>query len=168
MTDVLPSRSPSADTRVCRPVEDAAELMLHHRIRRLVFVEEQGLFDRDDRDDSDDDPRTVHVLGLVEGVAAGTVRLYPLDHPLEPGDAPGHRALWKGDRLAVLPDQRHSGIGGPLVRFAVATAAARGGSRMDAMVQAVNTRFFVSLGWTAVGGPFEHLGVPHQSMTIAL
>ena len=185
MTDVLPSRSRSADVRTCRPVEGAAELALHHRIRRLVFVEEQGLFDRDDRDERDDDPRTLHVLGLVDGVPAGTVRLYPLDHnafdplgpdphdhaldhPLSPPDHAAERGRWKGDRLAVLPDQRHSGIGGPLVRFAVATAAARGGSRMDATVQAGNTRFFLGLGWTAVGGPYDHLGVPHQSMTIAL
>lgn len=157
MKDVLPSRSPSADTRTCRPVGDAAERALHHRIRQLVFVEEQGLFLADDRDAHDDDPATVHVLGVVDGVPAGTVRLYPLGG-----------GLWKGDRLAVLPDQRHSGIGGPLVRYAVATAAALGGRRMDATVQAVNTAFFRALGWTCVGGPVDHLGVPHQSMTIEL
>lgn len=156
MKDVLPSRSPSADTRTCRPVADAVELALHHRIRRVVFVEEQGLFAHDDRDEHDDDPATVHVLGLVGGEPAGTVRLYPLG---------GRR--WKGDRLAVLPDQRHAGIGAPLVRFAVATAAERGGSRMDATVQEVNTAFFLRLGWTCVGGPYAHLGVPHRSMTIA-
>lgn len=155
MKDVLPSRSPSADTRSCREVGDAADLALHHRIRRLVFVEEQALFADDDTDEHDADPATVHVLGHVGGEPAGTVRLYPI------GDG-----LWKGDRLAVLPDLRHSGIGGPLVRFAVATAASLGGSRMDATVQAVNTAFFLRLGWTAVGGPVGHLGVPHQSMTI--
>jgi putative N-acetyltransferase (TIGR04045 family) len=165
--DVLRSRSRSADLRTCRSVEGPAELALHHRIRRLVFVEEQGLFDRDDRDERDDDPRTVHVLGLVDGLPAGTVRLYPLEPP-GPVGHPRDGGLWKGDRLAVLPDQRRSGIGGPLVRFAVATATATGGSRMDATVQAGNTTFFLGLGWTAVGGPYDHLGVPHQSMTIAL
>ncbi|MCW2616200.1 MAG: GCN5-related N-acetyltransferase [Frankiales bacterium] len=155
MKDVLPSRSSSTGTRTCRPVRDTDELAVHHRIRRHVFVEEQGLFPDDDRDVHDDDPATVHVLGLVDGQPAGTVRLYPLA-----GE------LWKGDRLAVLAEQRHSGIGGPLVRFAVATAAERGGRRMDATVQAVNTAFFVGLGWTPVGEPVEHLGVPHQAMTI--
>lgn len=157
MKDVLPSRSRSADTRTCRPVRDDVERALHHRIRRLVFVEEQGLFRGTDRDEHDDDPTTVHVLGLVDGLAAGTVRLYPL----------GGR-LWKGDRLAVLPEQRRSGIGAPLVRYAVATAAALGGRRMDATVQAGNTSFFLALGWTCVGEPADLLGVPHQSMTIAL
>lgn len=155
--DVLPSRSRPVTTRACRPARHADELALHHRIRRQVFVEEQRLFALDDRDEHDDDPAAVHVLGLVDGTPAGTVRLYPLAG-----------ALWKGDRLAVLPEQRHAGIGGPLVRYAVTTAAERGGDRMDATVQAVNTAFFVGLGWTPVGPPVLHLGVPHQSMTIAL
>lgn len=155
MAHVLPSPCSPPDLLACRPVRDAVELAEHHRIRRVVFVEEQGLFTGDDRDAHDDDPATVHVLGLVDGVPAGTVRLYPLG---------GTR--WKGDRLAVLRAHRHSGIGGPLVRFAVATAADRGGRRMDATVQAVNTGFFLGLGWTCVGRPADHLGVPHQSMTI--
>ncbi len=159
MKDVLPSRSPSADTRACHAVSDAAGLALHHRIRRTVFVDEQALFD-DDTDEHDTDPATVHVLGEVDGQPAGTVRLYPI------GGDPIGGGLWKGDRLAVLPDHRHSGIGGPLVRYAVATAASLGGSRMVATVQAVNTTFFLHLGWTAVGGPVAHLGVPHQLMTI--
>ena len=52
-------------------------------------------------------------------------------------DEPGER-LWKGDRLAVLPQYRHVGLGGPFVRFAVATAGALGGDRMIAYVQVAN------------------------------
>lgn len=158
MTDVLPSRcSAPADALGCRPVRSPAELTQHHRIRHTVFVLEQGLFEPDDLDLHDDDPATVHALGLVDEVPAGTVRLYPLAG-----------TLWKGDRLAVLRGHRHTGIGGPLVRFAVATAAQRGGTRMDATVQAPNTDFFLGLGWSTVGDPAEHLGALHQSMTIAL
>jgi putative N-acetyltransferase (TIGR04045 family) len=127
-----------------------------------VFVTEQGLFEADDSDAYDDDPTTVHVLGLVGGQPAGTVRLYPLHiSSAEPG-------LWKGDRLAVRREHRRSGIGGPLVRFAVATAGARRGTRMVASVQAVNCVFFVRLGWTPVGEVFDLLGLPHQSMSIPL
>ena len=161
MTDVLPSRSCSPDPARhlrCRAVEGAAELAEHHRIRHEVFVAEQGLFAGDDLDGHDEDAGTVHVLGFAGGRPAGTVRLYPLD-----GDG-----LWKGDRLAVRREHRRSGIGGPLVRLAVATAGARGGARMVASVQAVNTAFFVGLGWTPVGGPVELLGMAHQQMTIDL
>lgn len=161
MTDVLPSRCSSApDTApalLCRPVRDPGERDEHHRIRREVFVREQGLFVDDDVDGRDHEPATVHVLGLVGGRPAGTVRLYPLGG-----------VVWKGDRLAVLPEHRRWHVGAPLVRLAVSLAGARGGLRMVASVQVPNTRFFLALGWTPVDGPFELLGVPHQQMTVAL
>lgn len=160
MTDVLPcpcSSAPEAPALLCGPVRGAAELAQHHRIRCEVFVDEQRLFVADDRDEHDDDARTVHVLGLVGQQPAGAVRLHPLGN-----------GLWKGDRLAVRREHRRSGIGGPLVRTAVATAGARGGSGMVAQVQAVHTGFFVQLGWTPVGRPFDLLGLPHQQMAIRL
>lgn len=169
MRDVLSSPCSSAPeassapgaalpSRLCRPVLDAVELAEHHRIRREVFVHEQQLFVGDDVDAHDAHPSTVHVLGLVAGRPAGTVRLYPLEE----------HGLWKGDRLAVLREHRRSQVGRPLVRLAVELASARGGSRMTASVQATNTRFFVTLGWTPSGEPFDLLGVPHQTMTIGL
>ncbi len=163
MTDVLSSpcssaRESAVPSLVCRLVQDAGELAEHHRIRREVFVHEQRLFVDDDADAHDAAPSTVHVLGMVDGLPAGTVRLYPV----------GEDGVWKGDRLAVLRQHRRSQIGRPLVRLAVRLAAARGGARMTASVQAPNTRFFVLLGWTPVGEPFEMLGAPHQTMTIGL
>ena len=159
MTAVLRSHcSPEVTTLRCRPIQGPAELAAHHAIRRAVFVDEQRLFDPDDLDAYDVSGATVHVLGLVDGLAAGTVRLYPLA-----GDG-----LWKGDRLAVLREHRHAGIGGPLVRLAVATAGALGGNRMMAQVQAPNVPLFLDLGWSCEGVPADHLGVLHQQMTIAL
>lgn len=163
MTDVLSSLCSStcdlaARPLVCRPVHDAAELAEHHRIRREVFVHEQRLFPTDDADAHDAAPSTLHVLGMVDGLPAGTVRLYPV----------GPDGLWKGDRLAVLRQHRRAQIGRPLVRLAVRLAAARGGARMTASVQAPNARFFAMLGWTPVGEPFDLLGAPHQTMTIGL
>lgn len=159
MTDVLPSHcSPEVGSLHCRPAHGPDELAAHHAIRRAVFVDEQGLFDPDDLDAYDVSGATVHVLGLVDTLAAGTVRLYPLD-------AGG---LWKGDRLAVLRQHRHAGIGGPLVRLAVATAGALGGSWMLAQVQAPNVPFFLDLGWACQGAAAEHLGVLHQQMSIPL
>jgi putative N-acetyltransferase (TIGR04045 family) len=164
VTDVRPFPS-SADAPArlpapadgCRPVLDAAERAEHLRIRHAVFVEEQALFDGTDHDAYDDDPATVHVLGFVDGLPAGTVRLYPL-----------RGGLWHGDRLAVLPEARRSRIGGRLVRLAVATAGQRGGTRMQARVQLPNVRFFVHLGWTPTASPADHLGMPHQWMSIPL
>ena len=92
---------------------------VHHRIRQAVFVTEQGLFDgtrsrrprrRPEQSNTSSDTSTAS--------PAGTVRLYPV-----PARSRARR-LWKGDRLAVLPEHRHAGLGGPLVRYAVATAGA--------------------------------------------
>ncbi len=142
----------------CQPVSGAEELLIHFQIREAIFVHEQGLFRVSDRDARDDASATVHVLGLKGPVAGGTVRLYPLEE----------RGLWKGDRLAVLPEFRASGLGAELVRFAVRTAARHGGRTMIAHVQIPNVRFFQLLGWERVGEPVEYVGRPHQEMAIDL
>lgn len=158
---VVRSRWPSTPDiagLACRLTDGPDDLAAHHRIRHAVFVVEQELFRLDDRDAHDSHAATIHVLGLDGGVPAGTVRLYPL------GDG-----IWKGDRLAVLPEHRHSGgLGALLVRYAVATAGALGGSRMVAQIQPGNVRFFQGLGWTAIGDPTDYLGALHQQMSIAL
>ena len=146
----------SGATLDCHPIQGASELAEHFRIRR-VFVSEQQLFADSDQDLHDDDPATIHVLGLVEGVPAGSVRLYPLED-----------GSWKGDRLAVLRRHRRANIGRPLVKCAVALAAGLGGSRMDAQVQLPNVNFFKVLGWSAVGDAADQFGVPHQRMSIRL
>ena len=121
-------------------------------------MEAQGLFADDDRDEHDDDPATLHVVGLAGDHVAGTVRLYPL----------GPTGLWKGDRLAVLPADRVHRLGVLLVRFAVETAAELGGERMVAQMQLPNVRFFERLGWRRDGDVLMAFGVPHQPMAIPL
>jgi putative N-acetyltransferase (TIGR04045 family) len=141
------------------------ERTAHFRIRHQVFVVEQGLFrgagraGGQDRDTHDDDPATIHVVGLVDGVICGTVRLYPL---------PGVAGRWKGDRLAVLAGHRHQGLGAPLVRFAVAAAALHSGHEMEAYIQPANVTFFEWLGWRRAGGLVDYAGIPHQRMLIGL
>ena len=161
------SRPTGTDRLACRAVATPEERAAHFRIRHQVFVAEQGLFRSAgagngsgwDRDAHDDDPATVHVVGLWDGMACGTVRLYPVP------EVPGR---WRGDRLAVLDGHRRHGLGAPLVRFAVATAAARGGQEMEAYIQPANVTFFQRLGWRPVGGLVTYAGIPHQRMLIDL
>lgn len=149
----------------CRAVATPEDLAAHFLIRHQVFVVEQGLFQSAggsggwDRDVHDADPATVHVVGLFDGSLCGTVRLYPVP------EVPGR---WKGDRLAVLDGHRHHGLGAPLVRFAVATAGARGGREMEAYIQPANVAFFEWLGWRQAGGLVTYAGIPHQRMLIGL
>jgi len=168
---------PAAATLTCRAVTTRAERDAHFQVRRQVFVAEQGLFhgmngmngingasgisgDRDgtDRDGHDDDPATIHVIGLADDQICGTVRLYPL----------GAGGRWKGDRLAVLASHRHLGLGAPLVRFAVSAAGRLGGREMEAFIQPANVAFFRWLGWRRTGDLVDYAGIPHQRMLIDL
>jgi putative N-acetyltransferase (TIGR04045 family) len=142
----------------CREVQTREELAEHYRIRREVFVLEQQVFTGTDLDEHDAGGAT-HLIGYCDGVAAGSVRLFALDPEV---------GCWQGDRLAVLPAFRASGIGAPLVRCAVAVAGASGGSHMLAHVQLANVAFFTRLGWSSVGQPETYVGLPHQLMRISL
>lgn len=142
----------------CRVADEAWMVAEHHRIREVVFVREQGLFPASDRDGHDDEPATLKVLGFRDDVAGGAVRLYPLDDTRH----------WQGDRLAVLPGSRGHGLGAPLVRFAVAAAARRGGRLMTAHIQPRNVPFFEHLGWSVTGDQEIYVGVPHIPMAIDL
>lgn len=150
---------PMVSVSHCRVAITQRELAHHHLIRHEVFVGEQALFAGSDRDDNDVGLGTVRVLGYVGSVPAGVVRLFPLD---------ADHGLWQGDRLAVRVGFRTHGLGGPLVRYAVATAGVRGGTRMVAHIQVSNVAFFTHLGWTSVGDTELYVGVPHQRMEIAL
>jgi putative N-acetyltransferase (TIGR04045 family) len=143
----------------CRVVDHVSEFALHHLVRHQVFVAEQGIFAGTDIDAHDGEATTIRVLGFAGPVAAGAVRLYPLEPTAE---------LWQGDRLAVLPVVRAHGLGMPLVRFAVATAARLGGREMQAHIQPANVRFFERLGWECRGPVEVYVGLPHQPMAIDL
>ncbi len=143
----------------CRVAGSAAELAAHHAVRHRVFVDEQHIFPGSDRDAHDAHADTVHVIGDIDGTIGGAVRLFPLD--------PAARR-WQGDRLAVLPEYRAFGLGAPLVRFAVRTAAERGGAVMIAHIQVPNVVFFRRLGWRLDGEIETYAGLPHQPMAIDL
>jgi putative N-acetyltransferase (TIGR04045 family) len=155
-----PDSTQGAAVPECRVARTAEERAAHFRIRHEVFVREQRLFPArgGDRDAHDADPAVILAVGLTGGEICGTVRFYPLPAAGE----------WKGDRLAVLPGYRHLGLGAPLVRFAVTTAARRGGRRMEAYVQPANVTFFEWLGWQRTGGLVDYVGIPHQRMVIDL
>ncbi len=136
----------------------AEDLAAHYGIRHEVFVNEQGILTFTDVDSWDEQPGVVHVLAAQGRHCAGSVRLYPLDD----------EGRWKGDRLAVLKRQRTAVVGAQLVRFATASAAARGGKVMEASVQLANVTFFRRLGWTCDGAEKLFFGLPHQPMLFDL
>ncbi len=148
-----PKTYPQVEVYVARTAEEMAG---HFEVRRHVFVSEQGLFQESDRDRWDE--TAIHVVAVAGGQVVGAVRLYPLDEA----------GLWQDDRLSVSVTARTLRAGGPLVRFAVATAGELGGHLMIARIQGPIVPLFRFLGWERVGGLIDYCGVPHQRMTIPL
>jgi putative N-acetyltransferase (TIGR04045 family) len=150
--------------------EDAATIALYRALRRRVFVQEQGLFARDDLDVHDDDPRTVVLVAKDRsGEIIGGVRLGPAD-PSGPD-----LGWWYGGRLAVDPASRRggfgafgvsgvsgvSGVGPALVRAACAYAETAGVLRFEATVQVRAQPMFARLGWQPVRSAMV-AGRPHM------
>ncbi len=144
------------------PCSTAMQLDDYRRLRREVFVAEQGLLAGSDRDDIDDDPRMVVLIATEpDGTVLGGVRLAPCTDP--------DLGWWSGSRLVVTAAARTSGVGPALIRAACAYAESRGALRFDAMVQSQNEPLFTRLGWVrrdnaATGGVVLVAGSPHVSM----
>ncbi|RWR17289.1 GNAT family N-acetyltransferase [Microbacterium enclense] len=138
-------------------VADGAQTRAYRALRREVFVDEQGLFAADDRDDIDDDPRTVVLVAVSPaGDVLGGVRLAPATKR--------DIGWWTGSRLAVRRGARQAGgIGSALVRAACREAMARGVVRFEATVQDRNEPLFQHLGWER-WGETEVAGAPHVRM----
>lgn len=126
---------------------DRDDIRAYAGLRRRVFVDEQGLFSDDDRDEVDRHPLTrVLVARAPDGTVVGGVRIHPV---LEES---GGRDIgwWRGSRLVVAADARVGlGLGPALVRAACALAEGCGALRFDATVQSQNATLFARLGWTA-------------------
>ena len=140
MTDLAPALLGPAVT-----VTVADDRRDYHRLRHHVFVEEQRLFERTDRDDRDGDPRTVVLVARsARGEFLGGVRCGPAGGGPDIG-------WWVGGRLVVDPAVRGAaGVGPALVRAACAYAEAAGALRFDATVQPRHERMFRRLGWESV------------------
>lgn len=136
---------------------DTAGVASYRALRRTVFVDEQGLFDRHDLDEVDDDPRTIVLIARDRsGVVLGGVRLAPAQSGPDIG-------WWQGGRLAVARAARTGRIGAALVRAACARAEAVGALRFEATVQPANETFFARIGWDTVGSTIV-AGQPHTVM----
>ncbi len=126
-----------------------------HRLRRTVFIEEQGVSEADEFDDRDDD--AIHLLATLDAGPAGTARL-----------------LIEGDtamigRVCVLAAARGTGLGAALIRAAVAEARAIPGIacvKLGAQTHAL--AFYERLGFAAFGPEYIDAGIPHRDMAMTL
>lgn len=135
----------------CVRADWASDRALLERIRRDVFVREQGIPESDEWDD--EDATSVHVLATLNRDPVGTGRL--------------NRA-GKIGRIAVMSGLRGQGIGTRILSCLLLEARRHGIREpfLHAQVQAVP--FYERLGFSCQGGEFDEAGIPHVRMSLVL
>lgn len=122
------------------------------RVRRLVFIDEQGVSEEDEWDTAD--PAAWHVLAVDEKCdAVGTGRL-------ESGGKIG--------RVAVLRQCRGLGIGEAIMRCLVNQATELGFEAVYLHAQTAAAGFYRRLGFRAEGPVFDEVGIPHVRMRLGI
>ena len=135
--------APTTDTATCR------------WLRRVVFIEEQGVSEADEVDDLDD--QAIHLLARLDGQPVGSARL------LVQGET------GKVGRVCVLRAARGLGLGAALMRAAVAEFAGIAGVRrvkLGAQTHALG--FYERLGFVATGPEYLDAGIAHRDMVLDL
>lgn len=134
--------------------EDAA------RVRRAVFMDEQGF--QDEFGAEDKAPEMIHVTAYDEaGELVGCARVFPSE--LEPNieDVPGR---WVFGRLAVFPNRREGGFGTQILAASEDIARKAGATELQLHAQCHVAPFYERAGYTA-WGPIElDEHVEHQWM----
>ena len=136
-------------------IEVTRDIAACQRLRRVVFIEEQGVSEAEELDGLDE--AAIHLLALDGGRPVGTARLLV------------RGATGKIGRVCVLPEARGTGLGAALIRAALAelrgmpgVAEAYLGSQSHA------TGFYEKLGFAVEGEEFLDAGIPHRHMRRAL
>ncbi|MEW2166354.1 GNAT family N-acetyltransferase [Streptomyces sp. NPDC007084] len=144
-----------------RVAEDAADREACFRVRKDVFVAEQGV--PEDIEYDAYDAGALHVLAVrADGVPLGTGRL--LYGPEAAAKTGGDASVGSLGRLAVTRAARGLGVGAALVRAIEDAARARGLGAVDLHAQTHALGFYERLGYVAYGPEFPDAGIPHRAM----
>lgn len=136
-------------------IEVTRDIAACRQLRRVVFIEEQGVSEADEVDGLDAD--AVHLLAMDGDRPVGTARLLVKGR------------VGKIGRVCVLPEARGTGLGAALIRAALAELGRVPGVR-DAYLGAQShaTGFYEKLGFAAEGEEFLDAGIAHRHMRRAL
>lgn len=136
-------------------IETTRDIATCRALRRVVFIEEQGVSEADELDDLDE--VAIHLLASDGDMHVGTARL------LVKG------ATGKIGRVCVLPQARGTGLGAALIRAALAEFRTMPGvAQVTLGAQSNATGFYAALGFRAVGDEFIDAGIPHREMILDL
>ena len=127
------------------------------RVRRAVFVDEQGIFAGTTA--TSGTTTALHVIAAIGGASSARSASTRSTRP-----ACGRATAWRCCRRAAA-----CGVGAPLVRFAVATAGELGGHAHDRPHPGAQRRLLPAPRVERAGRPdLDYRGATHQEMTIPL
>jgi predicted GNAT family N-acyltransferase len=133
-------------------INSAHQLMpAAYALRHEVFVVEQGISEKLERDE--DDKEATHLVALLDGRVVGTLRIVF-----------AHGRLAKMGRMAVAASIRKMGIGRQLMEFAAGSAAAAGADEIVLGAQVTAREFYKRLGYVEEGPVFDDADLPHVMM----
>ena len=136
-------------------IETTDDIEACKTLRRIVFIEEQGVSEAEEWDGHDRE--AIHLLAWRGYSPVGTARI------LIEGD------VGKIGRVCVLKNARGGGLGAALIRAAMDELRARGGiSRAKVSAQAHAQGFYERMGFVAHGPLYKDAGIPHRDMYRAL
>jgi predicted GNAT family N-acyltransferase len=132
-------------------IEVTRDIPTCQALRRVVFIDEQGVSEADEVDGLDG--KAVHLLAWDGACPVGTARL------LVKGP------VGKIGRVCVLPEVRGTGLGAALIRAAlVELGRVPGVAEAYLGSQSHATGFYEKLGFVVEGEEFLDAGIPHRHM----
>jgi ElaA protein len=136
-------------------ITETRDIATCRALRRVVFIEEQGVSEADEVDDKDDE--AIHLLARLDGRPVGSARLLVLGE------------VGKIGRVCVLAETRGTGLGAELMRAAVARfRQVPGVTKVKLGAQTHALGFYERLGFEAQGPEFDDAGIPHREMVLRL
>lgn len=126
------------------------ELKDVYRVRREVFIDEQGVPEEVEVDDLED--QSVHFIAYEDTtpVGAGRFRMAEKDA--------------KAERVCVLRSHRKKGIGALLMSEMEKTAKEKGLMKVKLNAQVHAEAFYLGIGYKTVSDTFYDAGILHVSM----
>lgn len=136
-------------------IAETRDIVTCRALRRVVFIEEQGVSEADEVDDKDDE--AIHLLATMEGKPVGSARLLVLGE------------VGKVGRVCVLSEARGTGLGAALMRAAVEQfRQVPGVKKVKLGAQTHALGFYERLGFEAHGPEFDDAGIAHREMVLVL
>ena len=100
-----------------------------------------------------DEATDIHLAGIVEGQVVACLILTPV------GNESAHMR-----QVAVVPERQRQGLGRLIVEASEGVARNKGFHKMILHARDTAVPFYLALGYTITGEPFEEVSIPHLQM----